>query len=59
MSFCGKRHDGAHEIYNPKVNHGNFIEIVKLVAESDATSYRTYGQSRNCMQKVITEKKEI
>ena len=31
LSFRGKRHKGAHEMDDPTVNHGNFIEIGKRV----------------------------
>ena len=35
LAFCGYRHEAAHTLTDDDVNHGNFLELVKLVAESD------------------------
>ena len=34
LAFCGYRHEAAHALKDD-VNHGNFLELVKLVGESD------------------------
>ena len=35
LAFRGYRHEDAHALKDNDVNHGNFLELVKLVAESD------------------------
>ena len=35
LAFRGHRHEAAHALKDNDVNHGNFLELVKLVAESD------------------------
>ena len=35
IAYRGKRHEAAHEIKNENVNHGNYIELVKLISEFD------------------------
>ena len=35
LAYRGKRHEGAHELRDDTVNHGNYLELVKLIAESD------------------------
>ena len=35
LAFRGYRHEAAHALTDDDVNHGNFLELVKLVAESD------------------------
>ena len=35
LAFRGKRYEAIHELTDDDVNHGNYLELVKLVAESD------------------------
>ena len=35
LAYRGKRHEGAHGLRDDSVNHGNYLELVKLIAESD------------------------
>ena len=58
MAFRGKRHEGAHEINDPTVNHGNFIEIVKLVAESDAVLKEHINNAEIASKKAVEKRKK-
>ena len=35
LAFRGHRHEAAHALKDNDVNQGNFLELLKLVAESD------------------------
>ena len=35
LAFRRQRHEAAHALKDNDFNHGNFLELVKLVAESD------------------------
>ena len=57
LSFRGKRHKCVHEILDPTVHYGDFIEIVKLFAESDDT-VREHIESRIANKKSVEKRKK-
>eukprot|EP00794_Sanderia_malayensis_P016400 gene16400-18037_t len=55
----GRRHKGAHEVNDDAVNHGNFIEIVKLVAESDAGLKEHIDKIQATSEQALKKRKKL
>ena len=58
LAFRGQRHEGAHEINDPTVDHGNFIDTVKLVAASDAVLKEHIDNAEIASKKAVEKRKK-